>query len=140
MTDIEYNELEPGTYRAQFQGVEDFSYEDAKTGQTETRWRWKFLIEETGQAEDTLTSQSFKPGTNAAKFLTGLLGRPPMKGDRVNDRIGQDVDIVYGPNRAGNLTITGVFALRTPAAKAADLKAAQEGEGPLPFDGAEPIA
>lgn len=117
MSDIEYNELEPGTYRAQFQGVEDFEYDDAKTGQKEYRWRWKFFVEETGQTEDCLTSQSFKPGTNAAKFFQGLLGRPPAKGDKPNDRIGQDVDIVYGPNRAGNLTITGVFALREkPAA------------------------
>jgi hypothetical protein len=109
--DIEYGELEPGIYPAQFVNVEPFEYEDKTTGDTEYRWRWVFLMED-GSEQDTLTSRNFRPGTNALKLLTGILGRDPRKGDKPSDHYGRDVQIVYGPNKGGKLTITDVHALK----------------------------
>lgn len=111
--EIEYGELEPGIYPAQFTAVEPFEYDDKTTGEKEYRWRWVFLMPD-GTEQDTLTSRSFRPGTNALKLFTGILGRPPVKGDKPSDRYGQDVQIVYAPNKGGKLTITDVHSLKAP--------------------------
>ena len=111
MSDIEYGELEPGIYPAQFVTIEDFEYDDKTTGEKEYRWRWNFLMED-GSEQDTLTSRNFRPGTNALKLFTGILGREPRKGDKPADHYGRDVMIVYSPNKGGKLTITDVHAIK----------------------------
>jgi hypothetical protein len=105
--EIVFDEPEAGIYPATFEGIETFSYEDKQTGETETRWRWAWMGL-SGTPFDTLTSRSFKPGTNALKLFAGILGRAPQSGDKPNDHIGELHQLVYGPNRNGTLTVTGV--------------------------------
>ena len=108
--EVVYDEREQGIYPAVFTGCSNFDYTDAATGQLELRWRWVFA-DDRGEF-DTLTSRSFAPGTNALKFFRGLLGRDPKKGDKPSDSIGKEVQVIYGPNRNGKLTITDVMPLK----------------------------
>jgi hypothetical protein len=105
--EIVFDEPEPGIYPATFEGVEPFSYEDKQTGETELRWRWAFVGLD-GKDFDTLTSRSFRPGTNGLKLFTGILGRPPVNGDAPAAHVGDLVQLVYGPNKGGKLTVTDV--------------------------------
>jgi len=105
--EIVFDEPEAGIYPATFEGVEPFSYEDKQTGETELRWRWVFVGID-GTDFDTLTSRSFRPGTNGLKLFTGILGRAPRNGDKVSDHVGAFVQLVYGPNKGGKLTVTDV--------------------------------
>jgi hypothetical protein len=136
MTDeIEFSELEPGIYPAQFIACEPFDYDDKVTGEKEYRWRWVFLMTD-GSEQDTLTSRNFRPGTNALKLFTGILGRDPVKGDKPSTYFGRDVQIVYGPNKGGKLTITDVHAIRPPKAEKSTQTAPEPEVGPtdeLPF-------
>ena len=108
--EIEFNEREVGVYPAEFKGAVDFEYTDQATAEVEHRWRWKFS--DANGDFDTITTRTFLPGSNALKFFTGLLGRPPIKGDKPNDSIGLFVNVIYGPNRNGKLTITDVMPLK----------------------------
>ena len=115
MTDeISYSEPEAGIYPATFTACEPFSYVDSVTGETELRWRWGFHADDDTEF-DTLTSRTFRPGTNALKLFTGILGRAPVKGDKPSDRYGQHGNIVYGPNKGGKLTVTDFHADKAKA-------------------------
>lgn len=105
---IAYSEPEPGIYPAMFVKCEDFSYDDKTTGEKEYRWRWVFYSEVDEIEFDTLTSRNFRPRTNALKLFTGILGRPPVKGDKPADHYGTGVQVIYGPNQSGKLTVTDV--------------------------------
>lgn len=131
-----FTERGAGTYRAKFVRLdENFEITDKATGQTETRWLWVFqeVSDPTTVGQiDTLTSVGFRKGTNGLRFLMGMLGRPPQEGDNTEALIGQEFDIQYGPNRAGNLAIVGVTKPAGPTALPA-AAASTANDGPLPF-------
>jgi hypothetical protein len=111
--EIVYSEPEPGIYPAMFVKIEPFQFEDKTTGELELRWRWVFYGEVDETEFDTLTSRSFRPGTNGLKLFTGILGRAPVSGDKVADHYGTPVQLVYGPNKGGKLTVTDVHRDKT---------------------------
>ena len=69
-----------------------------------TMWRWVFqeTADPTTVGElDTLTSPHFKARSNGLKLFTGMLGRAPTEQDDTDTLIGQEFDVVFGPNQAG---------------------------------------
>lgn len=134
-----FTEREAGTYRSRFVKLdEDYEITDRQTGQKVTRWRW--IFQETADTTtvgeiDTLTSPGFKKGSNGLRFFTGMLGRPPNNNDDTAQLIGQEFDVVYGPNRNGTLTITDVRKLATsyPTGLPEISAQHQEPPGELPF-------
>lgn len=138
--EISYSEPEAGIYPAAFTACEPFQYEDKTTGEIELRWRWVFYLDDETEM-DTLTSRSFRPGTNALKLFTGILGRAPVQGDKPSDSYGKRVQVVYGPNKGGKLTVTDVHQDKAPRPAAVPAPTAQPGESlaaaqPGEFDGA----
>lgn len=136
---VAFTERQAGTYRAKFVKLDDnYQITDRQTKETVTRWRWVFqdVADSTTVGEiDTLTSPGFKRGSNALKFFSGMLGRPPTNEDDTDALIGQEFDVVYGPNQAGNLAITGVLRVgANPTSPVAAVSAAhQDPPGELPF-------
>lgn len=133
-----YTERAAGVYRCTFTKLdENYTFEDKKTGEEITRWRWVFQDKNdptTVGEIDTLTSPGFRPRSNGLKFLMGMLGRAPNGDDDTDALIGQEFDVTYGPNQAGTLTIIGVTkpaAVPTPVAAVS--AAHQEAPGDLPF-------
>jgi hypothetical protein len=116
--EITYAEPEAGVYPGTFTACEPFQYDDKTTGETELRWRWVFWSDEDVEF-DTLTSRSFRPGTNALKLFTGILGRAPVSGDKPSDSYGKHGSIVYSPNKGGKLTVTEFHADRAKGTAAA---------------------
>ena len=110
-TDIEYDEREAGIYPSVFTGVGTYEFNDPATQEKEIRWRWTFA-DDKGEM-DTITSRTFAPRSKALKIYSGILGRAPMKGDKPKDLIGKDVQVIYGPNQNGRLTVTDVLPLKT---------------------------
>ena len=140
-----YKERAPGNYPSRFVKLdEDYKITDRETGEEVTRWRWVFqeLADATTIGEmDTLTTPGFKSRSNGLKFFTGMLGRAPREGDNTDTLVGQTFDVTYGPNQNGRYTIVAVTKpvgsksasaelaeQREGRQKAADQKAAQEGE------------
>jgi len=130
-----YTERAPGVYRAKFVKLDtDYKLTDKETGEELTRWRWVWqeVSDPTTVGElDTITSTSFRARTNGLKLFTGMLGRAPRDGDDTDSLIGQEFDVVYGPNQNGRYTVTGASPAKTLAqatANAAAQKAAQEGD------------
>ena len=149
----EYQERAPGVYRAVFTALDEaYPITMRETGEEVIRWRW--VWQEKGDSTtmgelDTITTSGFRARSNALKLFSGMLGRAPRPGDNTDQLIGQEFDVVYGPNQNGRNTVTGatrptpqapqnVTDLRSASAeladqrearnKAADEKAAQEGE------------
>lgn len=112
-----------GTYRCTFVQVREVEWTDKDTGELVQRWSWEFQeLDKPGSDGqiDRLTDRKLTKNSNALKFFTGLLGRPPQNGDDTDALKGTLVDVIYGPNQAGNLSITNVMrvAETTPAAVA----------------------
>jgi hypothetical protein len=110
---VKYAERAPGVYRAKFVKLDPaFELTDRETGETVVRWRWVFqsVTDSTTIGEmDTVTSPGFKARSNGLKFFTGMLGRPPTETDDTDDYLGQEFDVVWGPNQNGRNTITNVL-------------------------------
>lgn len=133
-----YTERAAGVYRCTFTKLDEaYTFEDKKTGEEVTRWRWVF--QEAGDPTsvgeiDTLTSPGFRPRSNGLKFLMGMIGSAPPAGFDTDTLLGQEFDVTYGPNQAGTLTIIGVTR---PAAHPTPVGAItathQEPPGELPF-------
>jgi len=141
----EFNDIERnvGTYRARFMALEEeYPITPKATGVTELRWRWVFQASDPKDPDpviDAIASPGFKQRSNNLKFLTGMLGRVPVKGDNTESLLGQEFDVDYGPNLNGRNTIVNVRKV-TPTApqnvtdlkaatdRAEDHKRAQEGE------------
>ena len=136
-------ERHPGTYRATFKALdENYPITPRTTGVEEIRWRWVFQNTDPKDPDpviDAIASPGFKQRSNNLKFLTGMLGRAPRVGDKTEDLLGQDFDVVYGPNLNGRNTIVNVMRvtptapqnvtdLREATAKAEAQHAIQEGE------------
>lgn len=109
---VKFGGREAGIYRATFTKLDTaFPVTDRETGEELLRWRWVFqeTKDPTTVGElDTITSPNMGPRTNALKFFTGMLGRPPTKTDDTDDLLGQVFDVTWGPNQNGKLTIIGV--------------------------------
>jgi hypothetical protein len=100
-----YQERSAGIFRCTYLGSEERDMTNPETQQEEPRWIWKFQEKadptSAGQI-DKITGTSLKsPNSNAYKIASGLMGRKLQPGDDTDD-------VVYGPNQAGNLTITSV--------------------------------
>ena len=134
---VKFTEREAGTYRARFVSLDtDFEITDKASGQPVKRWRWVFqeTSDETTVGQiDTITSPGFNKGSNGLRFLMGMLGRPPTNEDDTDTLIGQEFDVQYGPNRAGNLSIVGVLKVGNPTPVAQLSAAHQHPPGELPF-------
>jgi hypothetical protein len=106
---VKFTERTVGVYRAKFVGVTPLTITDKVSKEEKEVWVWKWqeLADPTTAGElDTITGNSFK-SRNAVKLFTGMLGRPPTESDDTDALIGQDFDVVYGPNQGGRLTVTG---------------------------------
>ncbi len=125
----EFNDIERnvGTYRAKFMALEEeYPITPKATGVTELRWRWVFQATDPKDPDpviDAIASPGFKQRSNNLKFLTGMLGRVPVKGDNTEALLGQEFDVDYGPNLNGRNTIVNVRKV-TPVApqNVSDLK------------------
>lgn len=132
-----YTERAPGSYRATFVKLDtDYRLIDKDTQEELIRWRW--VWQEVGDTTtmgelDTISSPSFRARTNGLKLFTGMLGRAPKEGDNTDDLIGQVFDVQYGPNQNGRYTVVGATKPVTPAQKAEQQHAIQEGDA-LPND------
>lgn len=119
----------PGTYRARFVKLDtEYRMTDRESGEEVIRWRWVFqeTADSTTVGElDTITSTSFRARTNGLKFFTGMLGRTPTEDDDTDALIGQEFDVLWGPNQNGRLTIVAVTRPvgSPPAAKGAAVNA-----------------
>ena len=113
-----YRERAAGIYRSKFLGTDERDMTNPESGVEERRWIWKFqeLADPTSAGQiDKITGTSMKSAnSNAYKIATGLLGRKPGPGDDTDSCIGRIYDVVYGPNQAGNLTITSVVVVGAP--------------------------
>jgi hypothetical protein len=114
--DIERN---IGTYRAKFVALdEQYPITPKATGVEEIRWRWVFQATDPKDPDpviDAIASPGFKQRSNNLKFLTGMLGRVPQRGDNTESLLGQEFDVDYGPNLNGRNTIVNVRRI-TPVA------------------------
>jgi hypothetical protein len=107
-----YTERAAGIYRCTFTGTDERDMMNPETGQEEPRYIWKFqeVADPTSAGQlDKITGTYMKsPNSNAYKIASGLMGRKLQPDDDTDTCIGQVYDVVYGPNQAGNLTITSV--------------------------------
>lgn len=128
-----YQERVAGIYRCQFQGTDEREF-DTEEGGREVRWVWRFqeLSDPTSVGQiDKITGTSLKsPNSNAHKMASGIMGHKLEAGDDTDTMIGRHYDVVYGPNQAGNLTITSVVLVPLPGEAAA----------PVPVAAAAPAA
>lgn len=117
-----YHARVAGIYRARFLGTTSKDLTNKDTGEAEPRWLWRFqevadptTAGEIGQFTGTSLAS---PNSNAYKMASGIVGRKLVPGDNTDDHIGALVDVIYGPNQAGNLAVTGI--VRVPEADAVD--------------------
>ena len=107
---VKYAERAPGVYRAKFVALDTAYKITTREGDEMTMWRW--LFQETADPTtvgelDTLTSPHFKARSNGLKLFTGMLGRAPTEQDDTDALIGQEFDVVFGPNQAGGTPSPG---------------------------------
>ena len=132
-----YKERAAGIYRSTYKGCTDTTFTDQDTGEVQDRWRWTFqeIADPATTGEmSKITPRSMKsPNSNAYKMATGILGHKPNPGDDTETHVGQVYDVVYGPNQAGNLTITSVVRVNdAPVAQAAAVPLAPQPAAALP--------
>lgn len=118
-----------GIYRARYIGCVEKPFTNKDTGEDEPRFVWKF--QETadtttaGQIDKITGTSMVSPNSNAYKMAAGIVGRPLQPGDDTEAYVGRLYDVVYGPNQAGNLTITAVMPVaETPQQVVAAITAA----------------
>ena len=131
-------ERQPGTYRAIFKGVTPITITVRATGEEMDMWRWVWQEkgDETTVGEiDTLTSPHTRQRSNGLKLFTGILGRQPTEADDTDAHIGEEHDVVWGPNQGGRFTVTGVSRVGSanPTPVVAVSAAHQAPPGDLPF-------
>lgn len=132
-----YTERTAGIYRCTYQGWSVVTFDDKDNpGATVTRWKWVFqeVADPTTAGQiDKLTGDSMvSANSNAYKIASGIVGRKLQPGDDTETHIGEVYDVVYGPNQAGNLTITSVV-------KVEDAKAQTTPTEDAPTDPAEAL-
>jgi hypothetical protein len=123
-----YTERAAGIYRCTYTGQIERTFTDQETGAEELRWIWKFQeISDpltTGQIDKITGTSLQSPNSNAYKMAAGIVGRKLQPGDDTETFIGQQYDVVYGPNQAGNLTITSVVKAQATAPASAAVSVA----------------
>jgi hypothetical protein len=130
-----YRERTPGIYRCTYLGCteKDMPVDD---GPDEPRWIFRFqeVSDPTSAGQiDKITGTSLKsPNSNAYKIAAGLIGRKLQADDDTETMVGGLYDVVYGPNQAGNLTITSVVRV-TAGAPATAPVAEEVADDALPF-------
>lgn len=112
-----YSERAAGIYRATYRGMIEKEMTNPDTQELEPRWIWRFqeVKDPTTVGEiDKITGTSMKsPNSNAYKMAAGIVGHKLAPGDDTEQFVGSLYDVVYGPNQAGNLTITSVVKVGT---------------------------
>ncbi len=107
-----YQSRVAGIYRATYIGCQEKKLIDQETGEEQDRYLWRFQEVSdpltTGEIAKFTTTNMQSPNSNAHKMAAGIVGRKLQPGDDTEQYIGQVYDVVYGPNQAGNLTITSV--------------------------------
>lgn len=116
-----YQARTAGIYRARYAGCSEKTYTNEQTGEEEPRYLWRFQDVNdpltTGEIAKFTSTNMTNSAANAHIMATGIMGRKLQPGDDTETMIGQLYDVVYGPNKAGNLTITSVVRVQeTPAA------------------------
>ncbi len=105
-----YSERSAGIYRTTYRGCETKKLTDQETGEEQDRLLWRFQeINDTttvGEIAKFTGTSLQSPNSNAYKIAAGIVGRKLQPGDDTETFVGQQYDVVYGPNQAGNLTIT----------------------------------
>jgi hypothetical protein len=110
-----------GIYRARYDGTSVRELDDQDTGEKVSRWLWIFSEVSTGDEISKWTGTDPRsPNSNAHRMLAGVMGRKPQDGDDTDTMTGRLYDVVYGPNQAGNLTITSVVLVQDAAQPAQD--------------------
>ncbi len=107
-----YNARTAGIFRATYLGAQEKKLVDQETGEEQDRLLWRFQDVTdpltTGEIAKFTGTSLQSPNSNAHKIAAGIVGRKLQPGDDTEAYIGQVYDVVYGPNQAGNLTITSV--------------------------------
>jgi hypothetical protein len=108
-----------GIYRARYTGTSVRTLTDQDTGDEVQKWLWLFqeVADSTtaGEVSKWTGTDPKSPNSNAHKMLAGVMGRKPQDGDDTDTMVGKLYDVVYGPNQAGNLTITSVVLVAEPS-------------------------
>lgn len=107
-----YQARTAGIYRARYVGCSERTLTDQDTGEEQQRYLWRFQeINDpltTGEISKWTSTNMQNANANAHKIAAGIMGRKLQPGDDTETMVGQLYDVVYGPNQAGNLTITSV--------------------------------
>lgn len=115
-----YSARTAGIYRNFiYMGCVEKTLTDQETGEEQVRYLWRFQ----DPADSTTAGEIAKftgtslqsPNSNAHKMAAGIVGRKLQPGDDTETFVGSLYDVVYGPNQAGNLTITGVVRVQEQA-------------------------
>ena len=105
-----------GIYRARYVGCVEKNLVDQETGEEKTLFLWRFQDVNdpltTGEISKFTSTNMQNTQANAHIMATGIMGRKLQAGDDTETRVGELYDVVYGPNRAGNLTITSVVRVQ----------------------------
>ena len=101
-----------GIYRARYVGCTEKTVVDQETGEERLLFLWRFQEVSdpltTGEISKFTSTNLQNTNANAHIMAAGIMGRKLQAGDDTETKVGQLYDVVYGPNRAGNLTITSV--------------------------------
>lgn len=76
-----------GSYLARFEKAETTEFVDKKTGTTEPKLKWWFVIASgkfAGSRLGTLTGVEIRPTTQAGRFVAGVVGKPIETGQKIN--------------------------------------------------------
>lgn len=116
-----YNARTAGIYRNfAYLGCQERTLTDADTGEDQPRLLWRFQDPDdsttVGELSKWTGTSLASANSNAHKMAAGIMGRKLQPGDDTETMVGQRYDVVYGPNQAGNLTITSVVRVAAPVA------------------------
>lgn len=107
---------DPGVYVATFTRAVYDEVTNKATGEVWECIRWEFT-EDDDTVIDCLTSREFGGGSNASKVARGIIGRPLANDDKLGAFYGTTVNVVWGENKGGKMTITDVLPYKSKAGK-----------------------
>jgi hypothetical protein len=120
---VKYTQRAHGIYRCTFVDVKEVEIPDKETGEMQKRWSWLFQeqgdISSEGSIEQLTGTSLRSANSNAYKLFAGLLGHKPQPDDDTDPLRGTVVDVVYGPNQAGNSAVTSVVRVQDAPTTAA---------------------
>jgi hypothetical protein len=103
-------EIADGTYPAVVESIE------SGTGSFGPQRKWSFLVEHDGKIDSisAITSGNTGPRSKAYAFLSGLLGRAPLAGEKIDDPTGTRCLVTITHNEKGFPTIGAVAPYQEP--------------------------